>query len=375
MSSHIWLQGLASSAVSSRTHLSIKRQSTEPRSPIVLMPAGFAAPVDPEREPDPNRPGRLDRVSVVYAIAALSWFIASGVATTRLPAVSFASPVVVESVRACVFVVLIGMAVRRSVVRYRAQLAAATEAQQRARQALREMALLRSRFLRSVSHELRTPLTNIVGYGITLNDHLARLDLDTATTVTERLVANARRLEQLVLDLLDLERQSPTVTSVRPEAIQLDLLIKDVLDRVPQRDHRMHLRADSAIVHLDPHVTERIIEELVRNATRHTPDGTQVWVSASIRSGYVCLTVEDNGPGVDPNVLDDVFEPFIQGGEAEFEASPGLGIGLAVVKRNVALQRGRVEVSRRVGGGVRFTVVLPRSLQATAGTNDPELIT
>lgn len=312
---------------------------------------------------------------MVYAIVALCWFIASGPITIRLPAASLLSPVIVELARVSVFVALIGLAARRLVRRYRAQLDIAAQAQRRMRQELREMDGVRARFLRSVSHELRTPLTNIVGYGITLNDHLARLDLETATTVTERLVANARRLERLVLDLLDLGRQAPAVASVRPEAIQLDLLIKDVIGRLPQRDHRVHLRADSAIVHLDLHVTERIIEELVRNAVRHTPAGTDVWVAASIRSGYVCLTVEDNGPGVDPAVLDDVFEPFTQGGDAEQEPSPGLGIGLAVVKRNVALQRGRIEMARRRGGGVRFTVVLPRSLQATSGTNDSESIT
>jgi signal transduction histidine kinase len=112
--------------------------------------------------------------------------------------------------------------------------------------------------------------------------------------------------------------------------------------------------AEDGLADVDPVHVERIVENLVANAVRHTPAGTCVRVGVRYESGAVVITVADEGPGVPPEVRDVVFEPFRQGGRGN-----GLGIGLSLVARFAALHGGTATVGDREGGGAVFTVRLP----------------
>lgn len=323
--------------------------------------------VDP---PDPDGPGRIDRLVTIYIVVATTW-IALGSAFSRwLPDTLPIGPVGIDLARGLAFALATGLVLRVLLRRYGRRLAAAADAERRAADRLHEVARIRTTFLRGISHELRTPLTNIIGYGLTLDDHLDRLDVGTAQRITGRLVVNARRLEQLVLDLLDLDRLSRGEESVHPEPVLLDELLEGVLARVSREEHTVHVRAEGAVVHLDRDKTERILEELLRNAVRHTPAHSNVWVFAGVRGRSVRFTVEDDGPGIDARLRPEVFEPFTQGERAAEEPSPGLGIGMALIRRYVVLQGGRVTAGQSVAGGARFDVVLPRRAAATVGSGN-----
>ncbi len=329
-------------------------------NPSDTDPAGQVPTGPPVDAPDPDGPRRIDRLVAVYVVVATAW-IALGSAFSRvLPETMPIGPVGIDLLRGLGFALATGLVLRVLLRRYGRRLAAAADAERRAADRMHEVARIRTTFLRGISHELRTPLTNIIGYGLTLDDHLDRLDVDTAQRITNRLVVNARRLEQLVLDLLDLDRLSRGEESVRPEPVVLDELVDGVLGRVSRDDHVVHVRAEGAVVHVDREKTERILEELIRNAIRHTPERSNVWVFAGVRGRSVRLTVEDDGPGIDATLRDELFEPFTQGEHAAEAPSPGLGIGMALIRRYVVLQGGRVAVGQSVAGGARFDVVLPR---------------
>ena len=126
---------------------------------------------------------------------------------------------------------------------------------------------------------------------------------------------------------------------------------------------RIHVDAGSIIADIDGPKVERIVENLVVNATRHTPDGTPIWVRIAPCDEGVLIIVDDAGPGVPDDIKEAIFEPFRQG--PENRPSPGTGIGLSLVARFAELHGGRAWVEDRERGGASFRVLL-RALREEA---------
>jgi signal transduction histidine kinase len=123
------------------------------------------------------------------------------------------------------------------------------------------------------------------------------------------------------------------------------------------------------VLTIDPPKLERIVENLVANAVRHTPPTSRIWVRLEPVEEGALLSVEDDGPGVPVELRDAVFEPFRQGPTAT-PHSPGTGIGLSLVARFAELHGGRAWVDERPGGGAAFHVLLP-SAPGTGPAPDP----
>jgi signal transduction histidine kinase len=109
---------------------------------------------------------------------------------------------------------------------------------------------------------------------------------------------------------------------------------------------------------VDAPKVERIVENLLVNAARHTPAGTTIWVRLQAQDHGVLLLVEDQGPGIPAQLREQVFQPFQQGRNIADHA-PGSGIGLALVAQFASLHGGRAWVQDRPGGGASFQVFLP----------------
>jgi PAS domain S-box-containing protein len=211
--------------------------------------------------------------------------------------------------------------------------------------------------LTAVSHELRTPLTVIIGLASTLRNDEVALTPDDMRDVIERLEANAFRLEALLMDLLDVDRLNRRVIEPRPRATSLQDSVLRVLELIEFPNRSVSCELGSTVVSVDPAHLERIVENLVSNALKHTPAGTPVWITAQQTAEGVVLLVEDAGPGVPPELAEDIFEPFRRG-ETNSHA-PGIGVGLSLVARFAALNGGRAWVEPREGGGASFHVLLP----------------
>ena len=103
---------------------------------------------------------------------------------------------------------------------------------------------------------------------------------------------------------------------------------------------------------------ERVVENLLANTARHTPSNARIWVLVRAVDRGALIAVEDNGVGVPAELRDTIFEPFRQGPEAP-QHSPGVGVGLTLVRRFAELHGGRAWVEEREGGGASFRVFLP----------------
>jgi len=248
-----------------------------------------------------------------------------------------------------------------------AELELELEAQREEAAELRAIDELKTTFLRAVSHDLRTPLAAILGLSVTLETQ-EDLGPDETRDLARRISMNARKLDRIVSDLLDLDRISRGILEPNLQETDLEELVRRVVEEsgLLPADRKTELDLESVTIEADAAKIERIFENLLSNAIRHTPAESRIWIRVAPDAGGALLVVEDDGPGVPLEHRESIFQPFGQGAGPP-EHAPGLGIGLAVVARFAELHGGRAWVQERDGGGASFHVFLPdRSDRAPA---------
>jgi PAS domain S-box-containing protein len=210
--------------------------------------------------------------------------------------------------------------------------------------------------LQAVSHDIRTPLAAILGLGATLESHGHEMEADDVRDLSSRIVENSRRLDRIVTDLLDLDRLQRGGLFPRLRPLDLGALVRQIVTRTDAVTER-RLQLDTGPVHVraDPTMVERIVENLLANAVKHTPGDSRVWVRVERTDDGAAIVVEDDGPGVPPEARERIFEPFAQG---PTPGQGGAGVGLALVARFAELHDGRAWVQPRPGGGASFRVLL-----------------
>ena len=226
---------------------------------------------------------------------------------------------------------------------------------------------VRRQLLADVSHELMTPLTAIRGYLETLAMPVVVRDEATRERYIRIVTEESLRLEAIIGDLLDLARLEGGGVEIETGDVPVAWLFERVVERhgvlTSQRGVTMTTAIEPGTEHVrgDGRRLEQVLQNLVANAVRHTPDGGRVAVTASRVSDGVRLRVEDTGPGIPPEHLPLVFDRFYKADQARLSASAGSGLGLSIVKAIVERHGGRVSASAGTGGGARFDVVLPAS--------------
>jgi PAS domain S-box-containing protein len=248
----------------------------------------------------------------------------------------------------------------------------ALEREREAADELRQADEMKDSFLQALSHELRTPLTALVGYGETLRQRIDEFDRAQRTMLVDRLVSNAHRLHRLLNDLLDVDRLSRGVLEATRTPIDLAQVVRRVLSDAELQSPRLTVELLSTPLLADGPKLERVVENLVVNALKHTSGDTNVHVRTWGDDGHAMLEVADEGAGVPPELRELIFEPFAQGPEANRRASPGTGIGLALVRRLTELHGGTAWVEDRPGGGASFRVAIPTS---PSGVDSPGVLT
>ncbi|MFL5736498.1 MAG: PAS domain-containing protein [Actinomycetota bacterium] len=245
------------------------------------------------------------------------------------------------------------------------------ESERREREAaeqLRDLDDMKNTVLAAVSHELRSPLTSILGLALTLERH--NLEAEDETDLLARLSANARKLDRLLKDLLDIDRLNRGILSPQLRPMDIGALVRRTIEAMETLGERHILvESDAIVIPVDPPKIERIVENLVANAAKHTSSDAAIWVRVEQEPEGVLIVVEDDGAGVPEGLRDDIFEPFRQG-PTESPHAPGTGIGLSLVARFAELHGGRAWVEERDGGGASFRVFLPSEHAEPAASGD-----
>jgi PAS domain S-box-containing protein len=254
-------------------------------------------------------------------------------------------------------------------------LRASEQREREAAERLRALDDMKNTFLAAVSHELRSPLTSILGLSLTL-ERAPDIDGDDREELLRRLAANARKLDRLLKDLLDIDRLNRGIVEPAYRVTDVGALARGAVESLDALAGRhVSTETESIILAVDPAKVERIVENLLMNAARHTARDRHIWLRVSPSENGVLIVVEDDGPGVAPQMRTAIFEPFRQGPTVS-PHTPGTGIGLSLVARFAELHGGRAWVEDRDGGGASFRVLLPAgpgfTLRQPAAAGDEE---
>jgi signal transduction histidine kinase len=226
-----------------------------------------------------------------------------------------------------------------------------------------QAALQRQReFVADASHELRTPLTSLLANLELLAEELGDEQADTAQAA----LRSARRMRRLVGDLLLLARADARRSVSRVPTDLAGVLLEAASELGPMaEDHELSIDARPAVVPGVRDDLHRLTLNLIENATRHTPPGTHIRAATGIEDGVAVLTVEDDGPGIPPELGGRVFERFVRGAGP---APRGSGLGLAIVRAVAGSHGGSVALERPdAGTGARFVIRIPRDPTAASG--------
>ena len=225
---------------------------------------------------------------------------------------------------------------------------------------LEDVELRRRDLVSDLTHELRTPLTVIRGY----LEELAAGEIEATPELYLNLVGETRRLERLTRDLQELSQAEAGYLSINLKAIDLYPLLTSLVERFADQllEDGPTLTLDSPpslpLVMADRDRTQQVIVNLLGNAIRYTDKGS-ITLQAEVKDNYLWLSVIDTGVGIAAEDLPHVFERFWRADRSRSSYSGGSGIGLAIAKKLVELQGGKIEVKSELNQGATFRFNLP----------------
>jgi PAS domain S-box-containing protein len=256
-------------------------------------------------------------------------------------------------------------ALAREVAAKKRDLEAALAETQRARDDAERANQVKTTFLGLVSHELRAPLTSILLQVERIERDKAGVLTPKQTEMLQRMSRSSRRLFDLVESLLEYTRLDAPLIALNVESIDVPALVAQVIDHLSPIAEQRGLTVDLASkeplhFHSDPRPLRLILLNLIDNAIKYTDRG-QVTVSLARVERALVVTVADTGIGIAEEHQARVFEPFEQIESTWTKHAPGVGLGLALVRRTVDTLGGRIALASRPGAGSVFTVTLPES--------------
>jgi PAS domain S-box-containing protein len=228
---------------------------------------------------------------------------------------------------------------------------------------VRRLEAVRRDFVANVSHELKTPLTSITGYAETLAAEAA--DGSQASGFAKTIVQSARRMQELVDDLLDLSRIESGGWQPQPRVVEVEAAARDAWTPFADRATAGRVRfapavaAEAHALAVDPDALRQIFTNLFDNALRHTPAGGSIRLTAELTKDGIVLGVTDTGTGIPAEHLARIFERFYRVDPGRARQQGGTGLGLAIVKHLVEAHGGRVEAESAVGRGTTIRMHFP----------------
>jgi len=219
---------------------------------------------------------------------------------------------------------------------------------------------LRNSLLAALSHDLRTPLTVLIGLAESLTltkPSLSSAQLESAAAIRDE----ARRMSTLVSNLLEMARIESGEVKLNLEWQSLEEVVGAALNaaRSMLSRHVVDARVprDLPLVRFDALLIERVLVNLLENASKYTPPGSRVTLAAEVLADQLSVSVSDNGPGLPEGREEAVFQKFTRG-ERE-SATPGVGLGLAICRAIIGAHHGTIVGTHQPGGGARFIFTLP----------------
>jgi two-component system, OmpR family, phosphate regulon sensor histidine kinase PhoR len=230
---------------------------------------------------------------------------------------------------------------------------------------------MRVDFVANASHELRTPLATLIGYTETLREQAEEIDADTRERFLTVVHDEARRMQQVVEDLISLSRIEAEKFTAPTDAVELAPLIEQAAEgarrAADERGSELSRIVDKQLPRIaaDRGQILQLLDNLITNALRYGEPGTPVTVAAYPEGQMVHLSISDLGEGIAPEHIARVTERFYRVDTSRSRSLGGTGLGLSIVKHIVERHRGRLGIESEVGKGTTVHVLLPVAQSAS----------
>ncbi|MBR4425225.1 MAG: sensor histidine kinase KdpD [Oscillospiraceae bacterium] len=222
---------------------------------------------------------------------------------------------------------------------------------------------LRANLLRSISHDIRTPLTSISGNADTLLAHYRQLDAETLEQIFSDIAEDSAWLIELVENLLSISRIENGRMDLHLSLEVLDDVVEEALKHIDRNaaGHRITVRpsGELLLVDMDARLIMQVLINLINNAVKHTPPGSEISIQSRRNGGEAQVEVRDNGPGIPDAVKPQVFELFYTGRSPVADGRRGLGLGLTLCRSIVEAHGGSIALTDNAPSGCCFTISLP----------------
>jgi two-component system sensor histidine kinase KdpD len=255
-----------------------------------------------------------------------------------------------------IVLLIVGIVISSLATHLRLQVQAATQAALAAQEER-----LRNSLLASISHDLRTPLAVIVGSASHLIDSAHQLPQSEQQRLLKTLYDEAHYVSKVVSDLLDMTRLQSAPVSLDRQWYPVEELFGAALERtkllLAKHVVKVNLPSQFPAIHVDGVLIEKLLINLLENASKYTPAGTVVTLSAQHHVQHILIEVIDEGPGIPITAQEKLFDKFYRG-EAEGHIA-GVGLGLTICRAIVLAHNGTLQVTSRAQSGAVFTISLP----------------
>jgi K+-sensing histidine kinase KdpD len=220
---------------------------------------------------------------------------------------------------------------------------------------------MQENFVATVSHDLRTPLGFIKGYTTTLLRDDADWDVPTFREFLGIIDDEADRLQELIDNLLDSSRLQSGTLQMNLQTVRLDVVLRDMIQRSQLRDIdvtiELEIEHQGMLVRADPMRLGQVFDNLINNASKYAP-GSKVIVNLTEDEGHARIKVSDNGPGIEKEHLEKIFQRFYRVPETRM-AVRGSGLGLYICRKIIVAHDGNITAESELGKGTIFHITLP----------------
>ena len=240
------------------------------------------------------------------------------------------------------------------------------EMQAKERQRFEKVSTMRSQFIQAATHDLKNPLFTIMGYADLIHDMSAASTPEQISEFSQHISNSSEKMSRLIANMLDLLHAESKHISIDLRMVNFQEFILEQLDlhqlNAQEKSIDIQFNTDTPTlqVALDIDLFSRVVDNLVSNAIKYSPDNRRIFVSINSTSDAVILDVADEGYGMSQETLDNLFEPFYRAVDMQKREIEGTGLGLSVMRELVHRHEGDIQVESELGQGSVFRVFLPR---------------